>query len=326
MSHMSRYSFTSGALTLLSVLFIAACVSTVKRQPANAIHNDIHNSGTRLAFNESSTKFASAGIEGWVFTWHLPSMQKQAGWAAHTDEITGLAFLTDNQLLSTALDGVIKKWSDKGTVLAETSVGAGISALALDNTRDRLLIGLENGVIQQRQLSTLALLGQVKFSSQSIRALAISLDARYFAAADDHAKTAIWDATGERRDLDKSSSYSRTLIFDENDSVLIGAGWYNLFRWNLSDGGLTEYETEHQGIISGIELTPDRAQLLSISRQTDFAVLLIDPKTGATRHRLQNHELCGGDVSMSPDGRFIVSTADDASVRIWDMKNPLPMQ
>ena len=33
-------------------------------------------------------------------------------------------------------------------------------------------------------------------------------------------------------------------------------------------------------------------------------------------------QCCGGVVTLSPDGRYLVSTSDDAMVRVWDRRNP----
>ena len=54
------------------------------------------------------------------------------------------------------------------------------------------------------------------------------------------------------------------------------------------------------------------------------ALQLLRPASGQIRQRLRPHALCGGHVRFSPDGRFVATTSDDASVRIWDLNNPLP--
>jgi WD40 repeat protein len=77
-------------------------------------------------------------------------------------------------------------------------------------------------------------------------------------------------------------------------------------------------DTEHEGIIQHIRFLQAPGQLASISRQTDSSILILDPASGATREFIGRHELCGDYVEVSPDGRYLVTTADDASIRIWD--------
>jgi WD40 repeat protein len=99
----------------------------------------------------------------------------------------------------------------------------------------------------------------------------------------------------------------------------MGGSWFRLYRWNLQDASLQTLSTRHRGIIRSIEFLPGSVGLASISRQTDSSVLLLDPHTGETLRRFQQHELCGADITVSPDGRFLATTSDDASVRIWDL-------
>ena len=77
--------------------------------------------------------------------------------------------------------------------------------------------------------------------------------------------------------------------------------------------------TRHRGIIRSIGYLPGSNLLASISRQTDSAVYLLDPESGAVVRRFQQHDLCGASIALSPDGHYLATTSDDASVRIWDL-------
>jgi len=75
--------------------------------------------------------------------------------------------------------------------------------------------------------------------------------------------------------------------------------------------------TPHHGIIKSVEYLAAGDVLATISRQTDSSVYFLDPASGALLRRFQQHDLCGADISVSPDGRYLATTSDDASVRIW---------
>ncbi|HSW52102.1 MAG TPA: WD40 repeat domain-containing protein, partial [Sulfuricaulis sp.] len=45
---------------------------------------------------------------------------------------------------------------------------------------------------------------------------------------------------------------------------------------------------------------------------------------GEVARRFQSHELCGTVVLLSPDGRYLASTSDDANIHLWDLRNLLP--
>ena len=108
-----------------------------------------------------------------------------------------------------------------------------------------------------------------------------------------------------------------TLAFSPDGQWLSGGTWFRLYRWNLDDGSLTTVSTEHYGLIKSVQYTGKGESLATISRQTDSSVYFLDPVSGAVTRRFQRHDLCGADVSVSPDGRYLATTSDDASVRIW---------
>ena len=99
-----------------------------------------------------------------------------------------------------------------------------------------------------------------------------------------------------------------------------GGSWFRLFRWNLQDGALTILPTQHHGIIKSVEYVSNGV-LATISRQTDSSVYFLDPASGETLRSFQRHELCGGDITISPEGRYLATTSDDASVRIWVLES-----
>jgi len=57
--------------------------------------------------------------------------------------------------------------------------------------------------------------------------------------------------------------------------------------------------------------------LATISRQTDSAVLFLDPLTGVSKKRFQSHDLCGVEITVSRNRNFLATTSDDSSIKIW---------
>jgi WD40 repeat protein len=51
-------------------------------------------------------------------------------------------------------------------------------------------------------------------------------------------------------------------------------------------------------------------------------VQILDTASGAPLVRFQSHDLCGAYVRLSPDERFLATTSDDATVRVWDLAEP----
>jgi WD40 repeat protein len=46
-------------------------------------------------------------------------------------------------------------------------------------------------------------------------------------------------------------------------------------------------------------------------------VYFLDPMDGRVLRRFHRHDLCGGWIALSPDHKYLATTSDDASVRIW---------
>ena len=127
----------------------------------------------------------------------------------------------------------------------------------------------------------------------------------------------LWTEDGSVRPLATPPADAWTLAFSPDGQTLSGGTWFRLYRWDLDDGTLTTIATEHHGIIKSIQYIDNGNELASISRQTDSAVYFLDAESGEVKRRFQRHDLCGGDIAVSPDGRFLATTSDDSSVRFW---------
>lgn len=131
----------------------------------------------------------------------------------------------------------------------------------------------------------------------------------------------VWQDSEAPRPLPPPPSDAADLAFSPDGQALLGSGWLRLFRWELAGGGaLRVLPTAHHGLIRSIAYAADGRTLANISRHSDSAVYAHDPQTGAVTQRFEPHELCGGFVLLAPDGRYLATTSDDASVRIRELK------
>jgi WD40 repeat protein len=110
------------------------------------------------------------------------------------------------------------------------------------------------------------------------------------------------------------------LAFSPDGTMLYGGSWFRLLRWNLATAELTSLATEHHGLIRSLQFGPNGRYLASISRQTDSAVLFLEPATGKVLDRFAKHDLCGAYIAISADGHFLATTSNDATVRIWNLE------
>ena len=311
-------------LLLTGVLGLYACAAP-PRQPANVVLRDVHNNGYTLAFDSRSETLASGGSEGRIRLWRLPDGKELSGWKAHTDSLQGLVFLRhDSELLSAAYDGTLARWTRDGTLLKRLNTPAAITSMAADEASDLVVTGHGDGHVRLWRLADLSLTRDLYLHRGEVRAVALHAATRQIASSGTDGHVLYWRGSEEPRPLPSPPTDAWDLAFAPDGTILMGGGWFKLFRWRLDNGSLQVLPTAHHGIVKSISFSRDGRALASIGRQTDSAVYMLDAGTGAVLKRFQPHELCGTFVRLSPDGRYLASTSDDASVYIWDLRHPLP--
>ncbi len=308
-------------LILLSLL-LSACQKPFIA--ADVIINDAHGGGSVVQFNQQETLLASGGWEGYIRFWDLPSGKKHFSWKAHLNEVTGIAFINgDENTVSTGHDAYIKIWNSKGRLIRQVITQSPIRSMAVDENLQLLVSGHMDGSVQKWHLQDLTKIEQSKHHHNAVRAVALD-PSGLIASSASSGDTLLWTPDGQIIELPSTPSDIRSLAFAEQGKVLLGGGWFNLYRWTLSDtrknNNLAVLKTEHHGIIRNIEMLRDGENLASISRQTDSAVLFLDPLSGEVKQRFQPHDLCGADVTVSSHQTYMATTSDDASVRIWQLK------
>ena len=335
---MNGNAVSRGCLMAALLPVLSACAST--GVAPNVIVDSAHyNQGHVLAFADAADDsrdgggratpgavadvLASGGSDGFIRLWRLPDGAPVGGWRAHSESVYGLAFLQhDRALLSAGYDGRLAVWRRDGQLERERITPSPITVLTVDEPRDIVLTGHEDGRVRQWRLADLALVAEWALHRDYVRAVALHRATDRIASSGADGQVFVWRAREIPRALTAPPTDARDLVFLPDGGHLLGGGWFKLFRWEVTSGALKVLPTEHGGIIVSLHLGTDGRTLASISRQLDSAVYFLDPETGATVRRFQRHELCGEHVRLSANGRYLATTADDSSVRIWDLLEP----
>lgn len=82
----------------------------------------------------------------------------------------------------------------------------------------------------------------------------------------------------------------------------------------------TDYERQNNSVRSFTLVTGERAAV-----GASFGLYLFDTRTGKQLRNFQGHTGTVWAVSTSPDGRYLLSAADDMTLRIWDPDRDLPL-
>ncbi len=317
---MQMKSVTGILLAVIMLMTIAACSGRLVGERPVFVKQDAHGGGSVVAFSPSGEWLASGGWEGRVRLWQTADGAGARSWPAHTGSVNGISFVEANGRLVTAgFDGLLASWSLEGRLLGSIDTRAPIMHMTANESAGRLLTGHKDGSIRLWRLADFTLLDERRLHRGAVKAVAIDSSGGRYASSGADGAVYLWSEHVPARRLADPPTDAWTLAFSPNNRWLMGGGWFRLFRWNLREASLQTLPTPHRGIIRSIKFLAAGAELASISRQTDSAVYFLDPQTGEALRRFQQHDLCGADIAVSPNGRFLATTSDDASVRIWDL-------
>jgi WD40 repeat protein len=310
---------TAAFLVLVVQLALGtACSSFQPEEVPAVIKERAHSGGSVVTFSHSGELLASGGWEGTVRLWQLPEGREIRHWWAHSDSVNGIAFLaTDRQIVTAGYDGLLARRAVDGQLLQQIKTPAAITHMVADSDTDRLLTGHADGSVRLWKATDFTLLQEQQLHQGAVKAVAIAPGATRFASSSTDGSVVLWTESGAHRQLDAPPADAWTLAFSPDGRTLSGGSWFRLYRWNLDDGTLTTIATEHRGIIKSIQYIDDGNELATISRQTDSAVYFLDAESGEVKRRFQRHDLCGAAIAVSPGGRYLATTSDDASVRFW---------
>ncbi len=307
-----------GALLLCAALLVAACAGGTVAEPPAVIHENVHSGGSVVSFSGSGELLASGGWEGTVRLWHMPDGSQLRHWHDHNDSVNGIAFVdNDGQVITAGYDGLLVRHAVNGALLASVDTGSPVTHMVADSSADRVLTGHADGMVRIWRVSDFTLLQERRLHRAAVRAVAIDGRTGRFASSGADGEVFVWSDAETVLQMQSPPVDAWTLAFSPDGRWLSGGGWFRLFRWDLQDASLAVLSTPHHGIIKSVEYLAAGNVLATISRQTDSSVYFLDPASGALLRRFQRHDLCGADISVSPDGRYLATTSDDASVRIW---------
>ncbi|HYQ70306.1 MAG TPA: hypothetical protein VET88_00105 [Gammaproteobacteria bacterium] len=309
-------------IKILVVCVIALLSSACALQPPDespaVIHEGVHSGGSVVSFSDDGDLLASGGWEGTVRLWRLPDGSQLRHWRDHSDSVNGIVFVSeDAQVVTAGYDGLLVRRTVTGERLASVDTGSPVTHMVASSQSDRVLTGHADGVVRTWRVSDFTLLDEKTLHRGKVKAVAIDGSGVRFASSGADGSVYVWGENGKVRELQAPPVDSWTLAFSPDGHWLSGGGWFRLFRWNLQDDTLTVISTPHHGIIKSVEYLAAGDVLATISRQTDSSVYFLDPASGTLLRRFRQHDLCGGDISVSADGRYLATTSDDASVRIW---------
>ncbi|HYP68192.1 MAG TPA: hypothetical protein VEP67_08045 [Thiobacillaceae bacterium] len=293
-------------------MFLSGCSNLSDADRASTIFPGAHEFGaTAIAFSPDSRLLASGGYQGDLRLWDIQKKSSVAEIPAHDGTVRALIFLSNKTFASATDTGRLTLWD--GTQMKAAQALSPITSLAL--MQDRLVSGHSDGWLRMwdnklHQKASIKLdQGVIALSAHQER-LAVGLDGKILILDSSLKTLGILDTGGNR---------PHDLQFSPDGNTLAAGNWFNLSIWDLATGEHQIHATEHRGLLASVAYSPDGRHIVSIGRDTDSAIRIVDTVHYKVERRYQAHARCGAMIRYSPDGRWIASASDDESVRLYDL-------
>jgi WD40 repeat protein len=245
-----------------------------------------------VAFSPDGTRLAAAGSDTKLWQWDLRTRQP-IGTLPHTTQVLALVFEDDLNILTTATDGVLRRWTLPGPLLVGSANQ--VFSAGFDAAGDRLLVGAGDHVLQLWRLgdtsgspAVAAKLTSTYSGDELAGASALSPDGRLVIGGTTGGRVCFWDVTDPAyptplgTPLAVARSVVQAIVFSP-DSRLIAV--------SSSDGTV---------------------QLVDVTDQRHPIEVMTLPSIGATAYG----------VRFSPDGHLLAVAGGDGTGYLWDVTDP----
>ncbi len=242
---------------------------------------------TALAFSPGGTRLASGGTNNEITVWDVDRGRPDLTLLGHTDAIRGIAFHPEGlQLASASSDATARIWQ----------------------------------VTEQDEFFARA-------HRRRISDIAFSPDGTLLGTASDDKTAAAWDVNSGQRlmaTVEQAAEVSG-VAFHPQGNRLTTAGWDRTVRSFDVSSGTEKYVRKEGQHLLALRYSPDWRFLATAgSRHIATISRVRQTRSGL---RLQTAAVCEGHqrwvnaVCFSPDSKFLATSSDDKTVRLWDVSS-----
>ncbi len=267
---------------------------------------------------------------GELALWDLSSGKELLRWAAHLSWVTAVTFSADGQYLVSGGEDGLLQWDINGKFVRQLVGHQGkITGLAEVPGINRLLSGGDDGYLILYDLSTGNVLQRFQAAGSPVTALAVSSDGRFAVSAQQDGSIRvlnigrplpIYNDPGIGADIRAIAMSPDGRWFLYTDSTINTD--LSLRKVDAQDGSLLG-KLQLDCIPSQIELSPDGSNVF-ITCTT--AIIQVDVPSWSIYQRYSGNGEVFNAFSISTDGHYGLSGAQDGTLRVWDLAGQLEYQ
>jgi WD40 repeat protein len=291
-----------------------------------------------VAFSPDGTRVIAGGEDQNAMIWDTSTGELLMTLTGHTAKLYAALYSPDGtRILTASEDGTVKLWdADTGDLLETIDAHAeGVRSAAWSADGLWIVTGGRGNSRQVRlwNAETSELLREFTGFDASITGVAISPDGRSLLTSSDDQTVRLFDiATAQQRwRVNTHVPSARSVAFSPDGRYAVSGGADNAARvWNAGDGSeVVGYSGGHHGAVQSVSFSPDGQWILTSSYDSSLRLwmaplagvrhgserVLFTPKTDSGRPQAMGETWS---VAFSPDGGWMVTGAQDRSIRLWD--------
>lgn len=293
-----------------------------------------------IALSPNSERLAYGSADGNIKIVEFSSGKETLSWKAHKKTVLSLAFSPNGLLLASGGgDGATYIWEvSTGKLLSSLEAyDFGVSAVTFSPNGKMLAVsgGSKNffsvyrPAIKLWDIATGNEVHTILPDAKSIYALSFRADGQVLASSQGKTIT-LWKVdTGEEIITLQGHAYDvRCVAFSPDGRLLVsGSDDETIKLWNANSGKEIKTLKGHSSPIWSIQFSPNGRWLVSSGgerfssnvQKGDYMIRLWEISTGREIHHFEGHEGAISAVLFNKDGKLIISSSDDNTLKLWSV-------
>lgn len=290
-----------------------------------------------LAFSPDSKQIVSGHYHGEIDLWDATTGELEHEMKGHTAVMMAVAFSPDGKAIASgAIDNTTRVWD---SVTGQQRGVLGVQKfnqdpVAFSPDSGVLAVGVGAGDVHIWDTRTGALLRTLHGTEGFIDAITFSPDGLLLAVGHDNGTVKLWSTANWQiaRSFAAHESTVREITYSPSGKIIAtcsggdsGGSDTSIRLWDAQTGERLRTLTGHELWVFSIAFSPDGETLASAGgspydkEKKDLSEVKVwSVKSGELQRNLEGHKGSAFSVSFTPDGKTLLSTGFDRTIKLWN--------